>query len=158
MPLVLPGRRGGIGPGERVNLIRNYRPIPDKNGEDRNWVEIASPVSGFVSANSLMFCPGSAPQTTQTPQTTETSETPPPITESLCRQINPNIAARGAQVRADASIFSTYRGGIPAGAQVTLVPDYRLVRDKSGEGRNWVELASPISGFIAADLLRACPS
>ena len=142
------GRRGGIGPGERVTLIPNYRQIPDKNGEDRNWVQIASPVSGFVSAHSLIFCPGAAPQTTPTT---------PPRTGSLCRQINPNVAARGAQVRADASIFSTYKGGIPAGAQVTLIPNYRLIPDKSGESRNWVELVSPISGFIAADLLRACP-
>lgn len=142
------GRRGGINPGERVTLIPNYRAIADKNGEDRNWVQIVSPVSGFVSANSLIFCPGAVPQTTQTV---------PPRTGSLCRQINPNVAARGAQVRADASIFSTYRGGIPAGSQVTLVPNYQLISDKSGERRNWVELVSPISGFIAADLLRACP-
>ena len=139
-------RRGGISPGERVTLIPNYQRIPDKNGQDRRWVQIISPIPGFVSANSLILCPEAIPQT-QTP----------PRTGSLCRQVTPNLTSREAQVRADASVFSTYRGGIEPGGEVTLVPDYRLVPDKSGEPRNWVELISPISGFIRADLLMNCP-
>ncbi|NER38635.1 MAG: hypothetical protein F6J93_32560 [Oscillatoria sp. SIO1A7] len=141
-------RRGGISPGERVTLIPNYQRIPDKNGQDRRWVEIISPISGFVSANSLIRCPEAIPQRT---------ETTSPRTGSLCRQVTPNLTSREAQVRADASVFSTYRGGIEPGGEVTLVPNYELIRDKSGEPRDWVELISPINGFIRADLLMNCP-
>lgn len=141
-------RRGGISPGERVTLIPNYQRIPDKNGQDRRWVEIISPIPGFVSANSLIVCPEAIPQTSQPPS---------PRTGSLCRKVTPNLTSREAQVRADASVFSTYRGGIEPGGEITLVPNYQLVPDKSGEPRNWVELLSPISGFIRADLLMTCP-
>ncbi|HIK12381.1 MAG TPA: SH3 domain-containing protein [Oscillatoriaceae cyanobacterium M33_DOE_052] len=148
-------RVGGVGPGERVTLVPNYQAVRDRNGEDRNWVEITSPVRGFVSASNLIQCQGAAAQAA--PQTTP--PTNPPTTannDSLCRIVDPQLAPRGLQIRADASTFSTYRGGIPPEGRVTLKEGYKLIPDKSGEARNWVEITYPTAGFISANELLFC--
>ncbi|WP_199246624.1 SH3 domain-containing protein [[Phormidium] sp. ETS-05] len=152
-------RVGGVGPGERVTLVPNYRAVRDKNGEDRNWVEITSPVRGFVSASNLIQCQGSAaqaaPQTA--PQTTApASPTTTASNDSLCRIVDPQTAPRGLQIRADASTFSTYRGGVPPEGRVTLKEGYNLIPDKGGEARNWVEITYPTAGFISANELLFC--
>lgn len=148
-------RVGGVGPGERVTLVPNYRAVRDKNGEDRNWVEISSPVRGFVSASNLIQCQGSAAQAA--PQTTApASPTTAASNDSLCRIVDPQTAPRGLQIRADASAFSTYRGGVPPEGRVTLKEGYNLIPDKSGEARNWVEITYPTAGFISANELLFC--
>ncbi|NJM62027.1 MAG: SH3 domain-containing protein, partial [Oscillatoriales cyanobacterium RU_3_3] len=81
---------------------------------------------------------------------------PAPGPVSLCRQVEPRVAPKGLVVRADASKTSAVRGGIPANGQVTLVPNYQLVKDKNGEDRNWVEISGPVAGFIAAGNLIMC--
>lgn len=156
---VRSARVGGVGPGERVTLIPDYRAVRDRNGEDRNWVEISSPVRGFVSASNLIQCQGTAaqaaPQTA--PQTTNpASPTTTASNDSLCRIVDPQTAPRGLQIRADASTFSTYRGGVPPEGRVTLKEGYNLIPDKSGEARNWVEITYPTAGFISANELLFC--
>ena len=83
---------------DRVTLIQDYRGIrgPDK----RIWVEINSPVRGFISngypgtPSNLKNCEESTPSQNPTPN------------PNLCRQANPSVAPQGLVVRADASSSS----------------------------------------------------
>lgn len=55
-PSRLSERVGGVASGARVRLVPNYKLVPDANGERRDWVEIAEPEEGFISANTLIMC------------------------------------------------------------------------------------------------------
>ncbi|TAG97715.1 MAG: SH3 domain-containing protein [Oscillatoriales cyanobacterium] len=48
--------KGGVGANGKVTLVPNFTSVKDKNGENRNWVEISAPVAGFVSAGNLIMC------------------------------------------------------------------------------------------------------
>ncbi|NJK68204.1 MAG: hypothetical protein HC941_18210 [Microcoleus sp. SU_5_3] len=48
--------KGGVPANGKVTLVPNFQLIKDKNGEDRNWVEISEPVPGFISAGNLIMC------------------------------------------------------------------------------------------------------
>jgi hypothetical protein len=47
---------GGVPANGRVQLIEDYKYIPDPTGIQRSWVEIEAPIPGFVSVNSLIRC------------------------------------------------------------------------------------------------------
>ncbi len=133
----------------QVTLVQGYKEIAEPNG--RIWVEIASPVRGYVSTGfpnnktNLIMCSGAA---TPSPSTGSTA--------SLCRQVDVRKAPQGLLVRADASSTSASRGGIAANARVTLVSDYKLVPDKNGQARNWVEITAPVAGYVSATSLMMC--
>lgn len=147
-------RVGGVAFNRQVTLAAGDTGVLGVPGPDgRFWVEITAPVRGYVtkgfpnSQSNLIRC---------TETTSGTPQPAPPANGSLCRQIEPRVAPRGIAVRADASRFSAYRGGVSAGGRVTLVSNYRLVLDKSGENRNWVEISAPVRGFISAGNLIMC--
>lgn len=133
----------------QVALVQGYKEIAGT--DNRVWVEISSPVRGYVSigfANNktnLGMCPGAA-----------TPNPSPGSTASLCRQVDARKAPQGLLVRADASSTSASRGGIAANARVTLVSGYKLVPDKNGQARNWVEITAPIAGYVSATSLVVC--
>ena len=49
-------RVGGVPTGAEVYLVEDYQLIRDPNDEPRDWVEIAEPVAGFISAGTLIMC------------------------------------------------------------------------------------------------------
>lgn len=147
--------RGGLAPGGQVLLAPNYQAIPDKNGERRTWIEIVSPVAGFISTESLIMCGETTASAVPTASVFNT-QTPPVSNGSLCRQVEGRVAPQGLAIRADASEFSTYLGGVPAEGRLTLVPNYTVIRDRNGESRNWVQISSPVAGFVSADNLIMC--
>jgi hypothetical protein len=49
-------RMGGVATGNQVLLVPNYQSIPDLNGENRQWVQITAPLSGFISTSTLIRC------------------------------------------------------------------------------------------------------
>ncbi|MEL7037047.1 MAG: SH3 domain-containing protein [Cyanobacteria bacterium J06592_8] len=55
-PTRFSDRIGGIPTGREVYLVSNYTLIRDRDNEPRNWVEIAEPLAGFISANTLIMC------------------------------------------------------------------------------------------------------
>ncbi|MEB3280239.1 MAG: SH3 domain-containing protein [Lyngbya sp.] len=55
-PSRLSSRVGGVPTGREVYLVEDYQLIRDPNNEPRNWVEIAEPLAGFISANTLIMC------------------------------------------------------------------------------------------------------
>ena len=173
---------GRVDPNQQVTLIEGYRNIRGPAG--RTWVEITSPISGFVSKgfpgnkNNLIECSevaqessgevSSQEETTaessrrNTPidnlptQISPTSESASEIDESLCREIDSRKAPRGLAVRADTSRRSEYRGKVPVDSQLTLVENYRLIPDQNGERRKWVRISSPLRGFVSAGNLVEC--
>ncbi len=171
-----------LDPNQQVTLIEGYRNIRGPAG--RTWVEITSPISGFVSRGfpgnetNLIECSEVAEESSgevssqeETPaesssqnapidnfptQTSPTSESASETDESLCREIDSRKAPRGLAVRADATRRSEYRGKVPVDGQLTLVENYRLIPDKNGEKRKWVKISSPLGGFVSAGNLVEC--
>ncbi|NEQ40272.1 MAG: SH3 domain-containing protein [Okeania sp. SIO3I5] len=152
---------------QKVTLIEGYRNIRGPGG--RTWVEITSPISGFVSKGfpgnetNLIECSEVTESSGQnTPidnlptQISPTSESASEIDESLCREIDSRKAPRGLAVRADASRRSKYRGKVPVDGQLILVENYRFIPDKNGEKRKWVEISFPLRGFVSAGNLVEC--
>lgn len=173
---------GTVDFNQQVKLIEGYRNIRGPAG--RTWVEITSPISGFVSRGfpgnetNLTECSEVAQESSgeissqeETPaesssqntpidnlptQTSPTSESASEIDENLCREIDSKKAPRGLAVRADATRRSEYRGKVPVDDQLTLVENYRLIPDQNGEKRKWVKISSPLQGFVSAGNLVEC--
>lgn len=49
-------RVGGVPTGSQVFLVPNYQLLSDLNGENRQWVQITAPLSGFISTGTLIQC------------------------------------------------------------------------------------------------------
>lgn len=137
--------RGGLAPGAQVLLVANYRDLPDSNREPRTWVEISSPVAGYISTESLIYC-------NETPAASSATVAP----QNLCRQVDNRFSSTGAPIRADATSTAAYLGVVPAGGQVRLIPDYRSIPDKNGDPRQWVQISTPVPGFIGTETLIMC--
>ena len=149
----LAERVDGIESGGRVTLIPDYTLLPDRDGADRNWVEISAPTPGFVSASALIFCQGPELPAPQSPQAPFRPRQP----INLCRLIDAGAAPEGVVVRANAGSSFERVGGIAAGTRVTLVEDFELIADLDGADRDWVEVSAPVPGFISANALILCP-
>jgi len=154
----LTSRQVGSAPlNSQITLVEAANVLQASDG--RLWVEISAPVRGYISngyannESNLATCSGMG----NNPQNSPGNETATGNTAAnLCRQVEPRVAPRGLAVRADASAASAYRGGVPANTKVTLVQNYKLVLDKSGQSRNWVEISSPVAGFVSAQSLIMC--
>lgn len=123
------------------------------NGSDgRLWVEIATPVKGFISTgypnaqSNLGLCDS---------QITNPNN-PPPNPVNLCRQVEGRVAPNGIVIRSDASRNSTQVGSVPVGGKVTLIANYTGIKDKNGEKRTWVQITHPQPGFISTGTLIMC--
>lgn len=173
---------GTVDANQQVTLIEGYRDIRGPAG--RTWVEITAPISGFVSRGfpgnetNLIECSEVAEESlgevsSQEEKPAETSGQNTPVDglpteasptselvsepdEGLCRRIDSKKAPRGLAVRADASRLSEYKGKVAVDGRLTLVENYRLIPDKDGEKRRWVEISSPLRGFVSAGNLLEC--
>ncbi|MEB3831329.1 SH3 domain-containing protein [Phormidium sp. CCY1219] len=141
--------RGGLPPGGRVLLVPNSGLIQDRNREARTWVQISSPVAGYISTESLIYC-------NETTAASVGFSTPLIPSGELCREVEPRVAPQGLAIRADASSSSAYVGGVDPGGRVTLVPNFTVIRDRNGSGREWVEISAPQRGFVSAGNLIMC--
>jgi len=144
---------GGLDPNQQVILASASNKIT--GADDRLWVEIVSPINGYVALGypnneiNLINCGeiiGNQPESYQ-------SEI---AMVNLCRQVGGNVAPEGLGIYADASKLSPYRGGLPPGGRVMLVPNYQPIADRNGEPNNWVQIIQPIAGFIQANSLMMC--
>lgn len=144
---------GGLDPNQQVILASDSRKIT--GADDRLWVEIVSPINGYVALGypnnevNLINCGetiGNQPENSQTEITMV----------NLCRQVAGNVAPEGLGIYTDASKLSAYRGALPPGGRVMLVPNYQPIADRNGEPNNWVQIMQPIAGFIPANSLMMC--
>lgn len=153
-------RVGGVPDNGQVLLVQGFEGIKGSNG--RIWIEITEPVDGYISngypngRSNLIYCPGDTVGRTPEPEP-EPDDGETPSSTNLCRRVEGRVAPRGLVVRSDASRFSARVGGVPAGGEVTLVPDYELIPDKNDEPRNWVEITEPVDGYLSANSLIMCP-
>lgn len=146
-------RVGGIAFDTPVTLVQGFEGIKGPDG--RIWIEVASPVRGYVSngypgQSNLGYCTeriGAAPANTTGTTTTQ----------NLCREVNARTAPRGLAIREEPSSTSTYKGGVRAGQEVTLVEGFQLVPDRNNQARDWVQITYPISGYVSAANLTQCP-
>lgn len=140
-----------LGFNQEVTLAVNARNYRGPGG--RTWIEITSPIRGFVSQGfpnnqtNLINCDL---------QDNLAVDNTVIDNNRLCRQVDRRAAPRGVVVRADVSTTSTRVGGALSGSRVLLVDNYRLIPDRNGERRNWVEIVAPVRGFISAGTLIMC--
>lgn len=135
---------GSVGTNEYV-----YLENPAPQGQD--WVQIQSPMNGYVAASYLSYCTGAA--AAQTPvarydqplMTTEPGQMGQPIAQSAsCREIS---APRGLTVRSQPEIDSETR---------VVLPDNTRVEIESLGQNGWVPISEPVDGYVDAEELTMC--
>lgn len=141
---------GRVPLNQMINLVEGYRGIRGPDG--RTWIQITAPAQGFISngypngASNLVLCGGSV---TQPPA--------PAPSANLCRQVEGRATTgRGLVIRSRPSELSERVGGVPVNGRLTLVSNYQLIPDVDGRDRNWVQIASPASGYVSAGNLIMC--
>ncbi len=139
--------RGGLAPGAQVLLAPNFQDIADQNREPRTWVEISSPIVGYIPTESLIYCNGAV---------SPNLSTTPTIIANLCREVEGREAPNGLVIRAEPNPSAAYLGVVPPRARITLVPNYQILRDSNGGPREWVQISTPVSGFVSTDSLIMC--
>lgn len=157
---------GGVGFNSQITLAQAGNAVKGPDG--RLWMEIGAPVKGYISSGfpnrqtNLAMCAGTvsaAPQNTSA-ATKTASETGSGTTSdtgkaNLCRQVDPRVK-QGIVIRADASSTSASQGGVPVNGKITLIENYKLVPDKNGDNREWVQVTGPVAGFVATNNLIMC--
>ncbi|MDJ0554848.1 MAG: hypothetical protein QNJ68_10470 [Microcoleaceae cyanobacterium MO_207.B10] len=142
-------------PGNETNLIECAEVAEEGLGETssqtENPAEISAPEETSTEISSQNYSVDNLPK-----EASSTSESLSQTDESLCREIDSKKAPRGLAVRSDASRRSEYKGKVPVDGQLSLVENYRLIPDKNGEKRKWVEISSPLRGFVSAGNLVEC--
>ncbi|MCT7962415.1 SH3 domain-containing protein [Laspinema sp. D1] len=139
--------RGGLAPGAQVLLAPNAQLLPDQNREPRTWIEISSPIVGYIPTESLIYCNGGV---------SVNPLNPTPVTANLCREVEGREAPDGLVIRAEPTSTAAYLGVVPPRARVTLIPNYQILRDRNSEAREWVQITTPVSGFVSTDSLIMC--
>ncbi|HEY9837338.1 MAG TPA: hypothetical protein V6D27_10620 [Vampirovibrionales bacterium] len=139
--------RGGLAPGAQVLLAPNAQLLPDQNREPRTWIEISSPIVGYIPTESLIYCNGGVAVSPLNPT---------PVTANLCREVEGREAPDGLVIRAEPTSSAAYLGVVPPRARVSLVPNYQILRDRNSEAREWVQITAPVSGFVSTDSLIMC--
>ncbi len=113
------------------------------------WIEISSPIRGFVEARDLKRCSGEPEQTVTRPRPPRSEEVvtrPRPPRSNLCRQVTYQ-GLEGVVVRERPDISSRPISTVFFEERVTLSnpPQSRV----DGEGREWVRLTSPVVGWMS---------
>lgn len=122
------------------------------------WIAISAPIAGYVRASELKPCPGGtrpptpAPTPTPSPSPSPAPDTQPPSQEgsqggsNVCRNvINP---PEGLAVRNTPAISAPRISGVYVGNTVKLASPRQSQKDS--QGRTWVLISSPTTGWISS--------
>ena len=120
------------------------------------WIAISAPIAGYVRASDLKPCPGGTrpptPAPTPTPTPTPTPDTQPPSQEgsqggqNVCRNvISP---PEGLAVRRTPELAAPRISGVYVGNTVKLASPRQSQKDN--QGRTWVLISSPTTGWISS--------
>ncbi len=123
-----------IAPNEQVTLADDGA---------AGWVAISSPEPGYVRASELTTC-----QAANRPTPNPAPNPAPNQTSSLCRIVTYNGPEGGLAIRSRPDRSAPRVDGVKLGDRVTLrtsTPPSTLDKD----GRNWVEVTAPSSGWIS---------
>lgn len=103
------------------------------------FIAISSPTPGFVEAKDLTGCGGKTPTPNPTP-------TPTPSGNG-CRKVADKDKI-GLVVRSQPNRTGSVVGGVGYGTTVTLKTDPPQY-SKDSNGRSWVEITAPLSGWVS---------
>lgn len=126
-----------------------YLENPSPQGQD--WVQIQSPMNGYVAASYLSYCTGAA--SAQQPVarydqpliTTEPGQMEQPVAQSAsCREIS---SPTGLSVRSLPQTDSEIMVVLPDNTQVEI--------ESLGED-GWVSISDPVQGYVDAEELTMC--
>ncbi|MEB3830765.1 SH3 domain-containing protein [Phormidium sp. CCY1219] len=115
---------GGLEENETVSLANPTTASGD-------WVQIDSPMNGYVAAKFLSYCSASAPE-------------PGPIASGGCREVD---AYGGLNVRQRPSVGSDV---------VTTLSNSQQVEIEGRGSDGWVEVDAPVDGYVAGEYLNYC--
>jgi len=119
--------------------------LADNRVNRRGFIRISAPVEGYVEAVNLKPCTASTGVTT-----TDTTQTPATAsTADLCRQVA--RPPQGLVIRREPTTTSARLGRVPYLGRVTL--SATPATEKKDEVRNWVEISSPVRGWVSNGLL-----
>ncbi|MGB3240670.1 MAG: hypothetical protein WBB29_20450 [Geitlerinemataceae cyanobacterium] len=135
---------GGVGVNQQVTLVADF--VNLVGPDNQNWIQISAPVPGYISngytggQSNLVYCSFST-----TPDTGEVSTAPVPEPGDLCRRVT---QPKGLAVRLSPDPTSAAVGGV--GYNETVQLDENLVSYQGPDGRVWIPIVSPISGYISS--------
>lgn len=134
---------GGVGVNQQVTLVPDFVNLVGPDGQ--NWIQIAAPVPGFISngytggQSNLVYCSFST-----TPDAVPISPVPVPEPGDLCRLV---IQPKGLAVRQSPDSASAAVGGVGYNETVQLES---LASFQEPDGRQWVPIVSPVSGYVSS--------
>lgn len=134
---------GGVGANQQVLLVPDF--VNLVGPDNQNWIQISAPVPGYVSngytggQSNLVYCSFST-----TPDSVPVSPAPVPESGDLCRRV---IQPKGLAVRQSPDPAAVVVGGV--GYNETLQLE-SLTSFPSPDGRLWVPIVSPISGYVSS--------
>lgn len=135
---------GGVGVNQQVALVPDF--VNLVGPDNQNWIQISSPVPGFISngytggQSNLVYCSFST-----TPDPVPVSPAPVPALGDFCRRV---IQPKGLAVRLSPDPASAAVGGV--GYNETVQLDESLASYQGPDGRVWVAIVSPISGYVSS--------
>lgn len=119
--------------------------LGDNRVNRRGFIRISAPVEGYVEAVNLKPCTASTGVTT-----TDTTQTPATAsTADLCRRVA--RPPQGLVIRREPTTTSARLGRVAYLGRVTL--SATPATEKKDEVRNWVEISSPVRGWVSNGLL-----
>ncbi len=139
--------------GEVIGSVRTneYVYLENPSPPDQDWVQIQSPMNGYVAASYLSYCTEAAAQQQpvarydQPLMTTEPGLMDQPIAQSgSCREIS---APRGLSVRWQPETDSETK---------VVLPDNTRVEIESLGQNGWVPISEPVQGYVDAEELAMC--
>lgn len=118
------------------------------------WIAISAPIAGYVRASELKPCPGGTrpptpaptPAPTPTPTPTPTPSPTPTSSANSCRKVI--YPPEGLAVRNTPVITSPRISGVYVGNTVKLASPRQSQKDS--QGRTWVLISSPTTGWISS--------
>ena len=130
----IPVQTGRSTTSEVVATLNKGTIVKLSDNGANGWVRISTPVVGFVQAGYLSAanCP-----------------TPPPPANDRCRRVA--RPPEGLKIRRGPTITSDVLGGVQLGQTVTLTTNPPTTQ-RDNQGRDWVNISSPISGWITNGL------
>jgi hypothetical protein len=134
---------GGVGVNQQVTLVPDF--VNLVGPDNQNWIQISAPVPGFISngytggQSNLVYC---SFFTISDPVPVIPATDPAP--GDLCRRV---IQPKGLAVRQSPDAASLAVGGVGYNETVQLES---LASFPGPDGRIWVPIVSPISGYISS--------
>jgi uncharacterized protein YgiM (DUF1202 family) len=124
-----------------IGTLRNGQTVTLADRPQNGWVEISSPIDGYVSTSYLTYCSG-ANRVVTTPTPTTSSEMASTVPGNNCRRIiSNNVPIRNS----------------PSGEIIGTLNQGQQIYIANEGNQGWVPIERPTSGYVSSANMGYCP-